>query len=79
LVFDRETRRALAAAAAPLAEDTWTTDELLRRRLTEEDVARLHRVVRLARDRRPELGELLDRAERTLEELPGRTLADALE
>lgn len=79
LAFDRETRRALAAAAAPFAESIWTPDELLRRRVTEEDLSRFRRVMRLAEDRRPELGPLLERLNSILEALPGRSLADVMQ
>jgi hypothetical protein len=78
LVFDRETRRALAAAAAPFAEDTWTPDELLHRQVSDDDVVRFRRVVNLAEERRSELGELLERANEILDGLSGRSLAEVL-
>lgn len=78
LVLDRESRRALAAAAAPFVEGIWTADELLRRQVTEEDLTRFRRVVRVAGDRCPGLGPLLERLDRMFEELPDRSLADVL-
>ena len=78
LVLDRESRRALAAAAAPFVVGLWTADELLRRQVTEEDLTRFRRVVRVAGDRCPGLGPLLERLDRMLEELPDRSLADVL-
>lgn len=78
LILDRETRRALAAAAAPFADGLWTADELLGRPVTEEDLARFRRVVRIAEDGRPELQPLLERVNRILEELPGRSFGDVL-
>lgn len=79
LVFDRETRRALGAAAAPFVEGIWTADELLRRQVTEEDLTRFQRVVRMAEERRPELEPLLERLNRLFEDLPGRSLADVMQ
>ncbi len=79
LVVDRETRRALAAAAAPFAEGIWTPDELLRRRVTDEDLARFRRVMRMAEERRSELGPLLERLNAILEALPGRSLAEVIQ
>ncbi|EWS99607.1 hypothetical protein N865_01135 [Intrasporangium oryzae NRRL B-24470] len=78
LVLDRQTRRALASAAAPFVEGVWTADELLGRQVTEEDLARFHRVARIAEDHRPELQPLLERVNRILGELPGRSFDDVL-
>ncbi len=71
--------RALVAAAAPFAEGIWIPDELLRRRVSEEDLTRFRRVKRLAEDRRPELRPLLERLNSILEDLPGRSTADVMQ
>lgn len=78
LILDRETRRALAAAGAPFVEDIWTAEELLARRVTEDDLARFRRLVRMAEERRPELSPLLELFNRLIDELPGRSLADVM-
>lgn len=78
LILDRGTRRAIAAAAAPFVDGIWTAEELLGRQVTDDDISRFHRLVRMAEDQRPELRPLLEVLNRIIEELPGRSLIDVM-
>ena len=78
LALDPTFRRALTIGVTPFFEERWTVSDIMGQPVTEHEVDRLRRVLRLAVEIRPDLTKLAKFANSLLEDLPGRSLADVL-
>jgi hypothetical protein len=74
--MDRQTRRTLQLALAPFVEGMWSGKEVLRRPITEDDIARFRRALDVVAQ--PNLKDLLATANELLDEAPGTTFAEIL-
>jgi hypothetical protein len=77
-IRDDDSRRALEAAIHPLFRDTVTTDDLLSRVISEEDVNRFVSLLAVAARVDPTLESMLPWARRILKQTSGRSLGSAL-
>lgn len=76
LLRDGDIRRAMVASMAPFVRGAWTTDDVFNRVVTDEDVERFERLLKVVEDRRPEMREPLRFAADVLKETRGRRLGE---
>ncbi|MDX1616137.1 MAG: hypothetical protein R3300_17630 [Candidatus Promineifilaceae bacterium] len=71
---NREGLRALAAIAGPLLKNAVTTDDLLERRITKDDLQRVERALKIAERTEPDMRRSLRLADKLLHEAEGGSL-----
>jgi hypothetical protein len=76
LVRSGDFQRALVGSMAPFVHGAWTTDEIFERVVTHEDVERFQRLLKVTEAKHPEMGKVLEYANKLIKEAHGHRLGE---